>query len=248
MEGWPFLIARNYHRDFANVVVPDFLKEAGALEHTRRASGDFPHETGEAIYLKGQHDTLGVVDVVFREVQGTERMLGRNSDALLRDRVGRPIRVFEGFVVRERVADEKLHITTEQFDAVHRAVEPQFRSFWDSGSLGWSESVGSMRIDLPPAKGEKLRLHIHESPMPTLPELRAKTGEQIVEERTQSIIERTPPPSKRINKIVMFAVVAGILLGAVYLASRRSTKSNASGEEPSRTRQTDTNGVGQIGR
>ncbi|MBI3867424.1 MAG: hypothetical protein HY299_02750 [Verrucomicrobia bacterium] len=242
MKAWPFLITKNHIRGFSMVTIPEFLQKAGAAHEVVRAcSNEFQSGAGEAIYLKGYHESVGVVDMVFRVVQGTERMLGKDSDAILRDDVRRPIPLYEGLVLTERLPDEQLHFTQVQLDAAHKAVEGDFRTFWEAGS-DWKVSrdwkhITSDAIELPvaAATGDKLRLHIKESPNlhppapPSPPPLRE------VPPAAQALPKFAPPesplpalekdlPKSGMNKTVVFGVVAAVAIGAAYLAYRHSSK------------------------
>ena len=106
MKVWPFLLSANPELDYTHVVVPDFAKQTGAMRELSRAAADFDHSSGEAVYLKGFDSDVGTFDMIFREVQATKRMLGQDTDEVLTDKFNRPIRVFEGFVLRERLPDE----------------------------------------------------------------------------------------------------------------------------------------------
>jgi len=216
MQAWPFLICGNKHLENRPVVLPDFVKGAGAEREIIRAAGGFETTEGEAIYFKGFHEGLGDVDMVFRVRHATEKMLGEASDAVLTDKQGRPLRMIEGFVLRKRNLNGPF--TAPQLDRAHELVEPHFREFWDKQH--WQDAA-STAFELPEPRQEPLRLKQMESP--TVPKAlpsaarSSTTTEELVEKATHT----------KMNHGVVFSVVAGVALGVVYLAHRQFSKTKS---------------------
>jgi len=221
MKAWPFLISASPHRDYTPVVVPDFIKEAGAVREVIRAAGGFETGPGEAIYFKGFRDGVGVVDLVFRVVDGTAAMLGQEGNEVLRDKQGRPIRLVEGIVLRNSLTEEPF--TQAHLDDAHKAVEGHFRRFWNQ-EHHW-ESAASQGRDLRFGAGEKLRLQFKEAPQPhKVPAVPATTRGTMAESVKETWWKTNG------KQTVAFCVVAGAALGAAYWAHRRSQKSKAQPE------------------
>ncbi|HWN97192.1 MAG TPA: hypothetical protein VNT99_19330 [Methylomirabilota bacterium] len=163
MKVWPFLISGNPHLENRPVVVPDFVKEAGAEREIIRAAGGFNTTTGEAIYFKGYRQGLGVIDMVFRVMHARGNMVGQGNDDIMTDKQGRPIRVIAGIAFTERMPE--VTFTQSQLDAAFAEIGTHFPRYWDE-KTNW-DAVVSRGFELPAAVGNPLRINVKESP--TLP-------------------------------------------------------------------------------
>ena len=162
MKVWPFIISGNPYLENRPVVVPDFVKEAGAEREIIRAAGGFNTAEGEAIYFKGYREGLGIIDMVFRVTHATAQMAQLQGGAILTDKQGRAIRVIAGFAFKERSSAE---FSQSQLDAAFSAVAVHFPRYWLE-EVNW-DSLPSTAFDLPAPEGATLRLVVKESP--TLP-------------------------------------------------------------------------------
>jgi len=163
MQAWPFLISASPQLDYCNVVIPDFVKEAGAEREIIRASkDDFRTEKGGAIYLRGYREGLGPIDMVFRATYASGPDMDLGDEVQLLDNFGRKICVCEGIVLRESHMEG--HFTDGQLDAALKHSKRYFPDFWKAKE--WSP-VTSAPFTMPDPKGLALRLDHKESP--TLP-------------------------------------------------------------------------------
>lgn len=129
-EAWPYAVTRGQQTGYQAVLVPGFLADAGltyVLEWASRQETDEPG-TATVREVLGAAQTLSLAYRV-SEVRGDRYGLGGGE--VLEDINGRPIRVFEGLVLRLPAPEVvSLGLTTRDLDAVARLAAPPFRELW----------------------------------------------------------------------------------------------------------------------
>lgn len=226
MKAWPFMFSRSFTVDYGAVAAPEFIHKGGAARELIHACENFGDIGDAAIHMNCFHPNVGDFDLIVRVVTGTERMLGKESDAVLHDNVGRPIRIMEGVAFQGRLTPEQLQFTKNQLDAAHHPLEPHFRKFW-KGDFNRPAVASTDAFTLPPAAGEFIKLHNRFTPNarprlnaepPTLPALKT------LKEPPSAGFHRPSGPSKGgLNTTAVFLVVTGVAVGAI-LAYRHFTK------------------------
>lgn len=141
MEGHPFLISKNpAGADWTGVVVPSFVNDREARRVLLEAQRGDELDSDQAIYVQGNHSTLGVLDLVFR--RGNE---------IHTDGEGRPFRVCEGFVLRKR--DRRFRFCAEHLNAAHEALAPLLHAFWTQTTWTERQAASNIVVDFRTVRG-----------------------------------------------------------------------------------------------
>lgn len=131
-KAWPYAVTRGQLTGYQAVLVPGFLADAGltyVLEYASRQETDEP----DAVTVREVLGTAGTLSLAYRVREAYADRYGLGGEEVLEDIGGRPIRVFEGLVLRHpapEVAD--LGLTAADLDAVSRLTVPSVRKLWNA--------------------------------------------------------------------------------------------------------------------
>ena len=133
-DAWPFLIGRTRSDDHRIVVIPAFMTDAPWASALRSGTDGEP---GPAVTARLRelrvpgHDALTAVYRIFL-LDAAD--FGLPGHGLLTDRVGRPIAVTEGFVVRGPAnAVTDMGVTAAHLHRARTLVTPAYQAFWAEG-------------------------------------------------------------------------------------------------------------------
>jgi hypothetical protein len=145
-EAWPYAVTRGQLTGYQAILVPGFLADAEltfVLEYASRQETDEPG-TATVREVLGAAQTLSLAYRV-SEVRGDRYGLG--GEEVLEDLNGRPIRVFEGLVLRLPAPEVvSLGLTTRDLDAVTRLAAPPFRTLWKAETRIEAEPSAPRRV------------------------------------------------------------------------------------------------------
>ena len=161
-KAWPYAITRGQLPGYQAVLVPGFLADAGltyVLEYASRQETDEPG-TATVREVLGAPGTLSLAYHV-REARGDRYGLG--EEEVLEDANGRPIRVFEGLVLRLTPPEVvSLGLTARDLDAVARLAAPLLRSLWEAETSLEAEPSGPRLVGNADPAAWPLRMQIAE--------------------------------------------------------------------------------------
>lgn len=158
-DAWPFLIGRAEHAGYRTVAAPDFLTGARELGALTRASAtvDLPEGAASARELRGLAG--GPLTIVYRSFHPRGSDFGIPGEEMLTDRVGRPIRITEGLVLRHSLEEAgRPKVTRADLDRAHARVADAYRDFWQQGDAYQRRAVGAQRLGEDPSDGSPLHL------------------------------------------------------------------------------------------
>lgn len=144
IEAWPFLVGRNRNLGYQTIVSPQFLSERGLSMLLAEAAGGDDSGPDDAIYREVRGSQVGDLSLIFRVVRAKAQDYDIGGDEALKDQGGRPIRLIEGFVVRERA--NRIKVTHGDLQTAHNLVKEAYRKFWDADDT--FKEVASLPIDL----------------------------------------------------------------------------------------------------
>lgn len=151
IQAWPFLVGRNKNLDYQTIVSPQFLTERGLSILLAEAAGGDENGPDEAYYREIHSSEVGDLSLIFRVIRAKAADYDLGGSEILRDKVGRPIRLIEGFVVQggARKMKEEV-IMPDTFEVAHNMVKGAYRKFWheedsfvERSSLPFRLPVGS---------------------------------------------------------------------------------------------------------
>jgi len=127
--AWPFAVSRNKLLDWRPILAPCFMIDSGS-------AGLLVYETAEpvdpqaATAVRFMHsDRLGDLTLVYRQTRADTSLLGETGEQVLHDRVGRPITLIEGFVLKGHV-QQAVGTWAPALPGLRTTVQPVFRDFW----------------------------------------------------------------------------------------------------------------------
>ncbi len=133
-EAWPFLIGRTQSDDHRIVVIPAFMTDAPLASALPSGTGGEPAPAGAARVRELRVPGTDAITAVYRIFMLDAHDYGLPGSGLLTDRVGRPIAVTEGLVLRRPatvVAD--LGITEDHLNRARALVTTAYQAFWTQG-------------------------------------------------------------------------------------------------------------------
>ncbi|MEA5619257.1 WD40 repeat domain-containing protein [Cronbergia sp. UHCC 0137] len=129
IEVWPFLVSRNPYIDYRTIVAPNFICDAGIPNLLARATDGDLTEPGYATYRKIEGSKVGDFSIIFRVVKALQKDINsEGGNEFLKDSFGREIYLIEGVVIKKT---NKVSITNEDLEEVHRQVKANYENFWD---------------------------------------------------------------------------------------------------------------------
>jgi hypothetical protein len=127
---WPFLVSRGILLGYRVVVAPEFLVTTGEAHVVFSAAEDGPGVSRTGPMLRVVQTAAGdPLTLVYRRRPAA---LGEPGTPLLRDQYGRPFSMIEGYAVRG--AYQRVPVTEEQWQDLHRVLLTEYRQFLDSES------------------------------------------------------------------------------------------------------------------
>lgn len=131
-RAWPFLVSRTKYLDYQPVVIPPFFKEQEAFLLAEAAWGEKTHPD-YVLYREIRGFRAGQMSLLFRIVEADTSIIGQQRGAVLRDEVGRPIFLIEGFVLQSFMHD--IAVTEYDFSMAHEQMRQAYYNFWHTSEL-----------------------------------------------------------------------------------------------------------------
>jgi hypothetical protein len=144
VRAWPYAVGRGYEYGYRTLLAPDFLSTGDHYLLEYASSGEATQD-GVAV----ARAVLGVggtpLTLVYRVVRPTADRYGLPGVDLLTDSAGRPITVFEGFVIRLPVGEaEFFGLVAEDFESLRRLIAPVYRDRWREPQGRAAESIATV--------------------------------------------------------------------------------------------------------
>ncbi len=140
-RAWPFLIGRSRNHGHRIIVIPEFMTDPRAAVALRDATGSSARQS-EVMVRELQGLTAGPVSVVYRSLLPRGSQYGLDGEDILTDENGRPIRLVEGFTVRQPESGaRKLGITQADLDRARAEVIGAYQEFWSQEGFARHEST-----------------------------------------------------------------------------------------------------------
>jgi len=149
---YPFLISRRLDLDYCLIQAPSFIWDRKLESLLIDLTGDDGLSPDNRLLMRhgfssdGSHRFI----LVYRVVAAISTDIGRDGDAKLRDRQGRPILHVEGMIVDGTDTFEKQSLSSHWFTKeVHLPLMRNFKLFWqDEGGNFISEPIANLVNDL----------------------------------------------------------------------------------------------------
>lgn len=239
VEAWPYVVGRGFDDGHRAILAPAFLAENEFYLLEYASSGDTtPDGTVVAREIVGSRHSP--ITLLYRVVRPTADRYGLPGDQLLHDSAGRPITVFEGFVLRLPVTQARTaEATNADFEELREAAAPAYRSAWKA-SRGTEPERTQPIAPAPNHDSRQLTLTIRERfVVPQSPLMNTDFEEKMAHLRSDTDMDATPPTTNRggknakakyigaiaslITAVAGLATAAAVLFGQPQSSPRATT-------------------------